>query len=209
MRMNIPYFIQPDNTHCFQACIKMALKHFFPEKNFSYEELDRISDKKEGKWSWVSAAFVELKKMGLDVSVYSDFDYTAFSKRGADYIREKFSKEAADKNLEMTDIDSEMKNASKMVKTGIYNNKIFELDDVKNWFEKGYLEILVVNSNILNNKSGFNGHAVVLTGIEDNKFLVHDPSMIYGSANREVKKDIFTNALFYPGKERDAYLIKK
>ena len=45
MEKEIPYFKQPDNTHCFQACLKMILKYFFPEKEFTYEELDEISDK--------------------------------------------------------------------------------------------------------------------------------------------------------------------
>ena len=67
MKKEIPYFKQPDNTHCFQACLKMVLKYFFPEKEFTFEELDKITDKPKDKWTWSCTALVELKNIGLKI----------------------------------------------------------------------------------------------------------------------------------------------
>jgi len=209
MEKEIPYFSQPDNTHCFQACLKMALKYFFPEKDYSWEDLDKFSDKPKDKWTWICAAFVELKKMGLSVKVYTNFDYESFVKEGVSYLRKVFSKEVAEKNIEMSDIDSEVENAKNMIKEDIYEKREITFEDIEKWFKENYLIILIVNSMILNGKPGYSGHFVILTGIEENNILIHDPSTYYGSPNRKINKDIFLNALFYPEKEKEVYLIKK
>lgn len=207
--INVPYFKQPDNSHCFQACLKMTLKYFFPEKDFTWEELDKMSNKPKDKWTWICAAFVKLKKMGLKVKVCGNLDYYEFSKRGADYIREFFSKEVAERNIEMSDIGAAAEDAKKMVKEGIYEKADIKFEDIENWFKDGYFIITSINSMVLNNKEGYSGHAVVLTGLDDDYVFIHDPGMIYGSANRKVKKDTFLKALFYSGKNKEVCLIKK
>ncbi len=44
---NVPFFANPDDTHCFQACIKMMFAYFEPEKEFSFDYLDKLSGKKK------------------------------------------------------------------------------------------------------------------------------------------------------------------
>lgn len=42
---NVPFYSNtPDDTHCFQAVLKMVLKYFQPEKYYSFEQLDKLSD---------------------------------------------------------------------------------------------------------------------------------------------------------------------
>jgi hypothetical protein len=47
-----------DGTHCFQAGLKMILKHFIPEKDLTFEGLDKISMKIDGLWTWPIAALI-------------------------------------------------------------------------------------------------------------------------------------------------------
>jgi len=209
MEKEMPYFKQPDNTHCFQACLKMILKYFFPEKDFTYEELDKISDKPKDKWTWRCNALVELKKMGLNIKTYSSFDYNDFIKNGADYIRKRYDKEVAEKMIGMSDIESEIENTEKMLKENIFELKELLFEDAENFFKKNYVIILLVNSRIINNKSGYSGHFVILTGFDKDSIFIHDPSIENGSPNRKVKKDLFVKAWKYPEKENDVILIKK
>jgi len=44
----IPFYPNPDNTHCFQAVIKMILKYYFPKEEYSWKELEKLTGKKEG-----------------------------------------------------------------------------------------------------------------------------------------------------------------
>ncbi len=47
----------PDNTHCGPACWRMVLETYFPEQIWSFEKIDAIVRKEEGKYA--------LKKGGL------------------------------------------------------------------------------------------------------------------------------------------------
>ncbi len=44
--LNIPYYKNPDENNCYQAALKIVLKHFLPLKEFSWEELDQLTAKK-------------------------------------------------------------------------------------------------------------------------------------------------------------------
>jgi len=204
----MPYFKQPDNTHCFQACLKMILKYFFPEKDFTFEELDKISDKSKDKWTWVCAALLELKKMGLKVKCYSIFDYDDFVKNGTDYIHRAYDKEAAEKNIEMSDIESEIENANKMLDENIFELRDSTFEEVEKWFKGNYVIILTVNSRQINNESGYAGHFVILTGFDKNNVYIHDPSIKNGAASRKVDKDLFIKA-WCERTKKNVVLIKK
>jgi len=206
MKIEIAYFKQSDDTHCFQACLKMVLKYFFPEKDFTYEELDKITDKPKDKWTWCCAALVELKNMGLKVNFYSNFDYEQFIRSGAAYVRKKYDKEIAKKTIEMSDIESEIKNAKEMIKENIYELKEVPFKNIEEWFKENYIIILLINSKMINKKPGFAGHFVVITGTDKNNVYVHDPGINDGSPNRKVEKDLFIKAWKY---QRLVILIKK
>ncbi|NIM47131.1 MAG: hypothetical protein GTN40_03165 [Candidatus Aenigmarchaeota archaeon] len=205
MKKEVPYFKQPDDTHCFQACLKMVLKYFFPEKDFTYEELDKISDKPKDKWTWCCAAAIQIKKMGLKIKIYSNFDYNEFTKTGANYIRKKYDKEIAEETIEMSDIESEIENAKKMIKENIFELKELLFEDIEKTF-KDYVIILLINSRTINSKPGYAGHFVVLTGFDENNVYVHDPGINDGSANRKIEKDLFKKAWEY---QKFITLIKK
>ena len=209
MKKEIPYFKQPDNTHCFQACLKMVLKYFFPEKEFTFEELDKITDKPKDKWTWSCTALVELKNIGLKIKHYSIFNYNVFSKNGADCIRKTYDKEVAEEMIENSDIESEIENAKKMIEEDIFELKELSFNDVENWFKEGYIILLLINSKMINNELGYSGHYVVLTGFDEDNIFIHDPQIKNGLPNRKVKKDLFIKAWRYPEKENDVILIKK
>jgi len=209
MENEMPYFKQPDNTHCFQACLKMVLKYFFPEKNFTFEELDKLSDKPKDKWSWSCAALAELKNMKLKVKHYSTFDYNNFVKNGAKYIRKTYEKEIAEKMIEMSDINSEIENAKDMIKEDIFELKELTFEDIEKWFKENYTILLLINSKIINNETGYSGHFVVLTNFDKDSVFINDPSIKHGSKNRKVNKDLFIKAWIFPKRENDVILIKK
>jgi len=209
MEKEIPYFKQPDDTHCFQACLKMVLKYFFPEKDFTFEELDKMSDKPKDKWTWSCAALVELKNMGLKIKHYSIFDYNNFVKNGAEYIRKTYDKKVAEKMIEMSDIESEIENAKMMIEEDIFELKELPFNNIENWFKNNYVMILLINSKMINNEPEYAGHFVVVTRLDKDNIFIHDPNISYGSPNRKVEKDLFIKAWKYPEKENDVILIKK
>jgi len=204
----IPFFTNtPDDTHCFQASLKMVLKHFFPERDFTFEELDEMTDKPANKWTWPCAGLVALKRMGLEVRFYAKMDYNEFAERGVDYIREIYPNDA-DEMIKNSDIESEIENAKEMIKHNIFSNEKVELGDAEKWFNQNYLVVLLINSNVLRDKKGINGHFVVLTGLDEDNVVIHDPGLP-PLKNRAVPKELFLKAWRYPKEDYDTMLFKK
>jgi hypothetical protein len=205
---DIPFFANtPDDTHCFQASLKIVLKYFFPDKDFTFEELDKMTDKPLNKWTWPSAGLVALKKMGLEVKFYAKMDYNKFAERGVDYFYEIYPNDA-DEMIKNSDIESEIENAKEMIKHNIFSNEKVGLGDVERWFDQNYLIVLLINSNVLRNKKGISGHFVVLIGLDKNNVVIHDPGLP-PMKNRAISKDLFLKAWRYPKEDYDTMLFKK
>ncbi|HET7827350.1 MAG TPA: hypothetical protein VFK97_00585, partial [Candidatus Saccharimonadales bacterium] len=79
----VPFFANtPDGTHCVQAAFRSMLKYFWPERDFSYDQLDEMSRKLPGKGTWWPALLLELAKLGIDVMDIEPFDYQRFYRDG-------------------------------------------------------------------------------------------------------------------------------
>ena len=76
-----------DNLHCLQACIKSVLSFYFPDKVFSDKEIDRHTIH-NGGWSWLPPSVVWLQEIGLDVVLFSQFDYKRFAEQGEGFYKE-------------------------------------------------------------------------------------------------------------------------
>ena len=84
----IPFFENsPDNLHCLQSCVKSLLSLYFPDRVFDDNEIDEKTIQ-EGWWTWLPPAVVWLHELGLDVRLYSSFDYRRFSQEGESYMKE-------------------------------------------------------------------------------------------------------------------------
>lgn len=194
----VPFYSNtPDNTHCFQAALRMILKYFWKDKDFTWKELERITAKPQGLWTWPLAGMVWLHKNGFKVRDIEIFDYSRFIKEGEKYLFEFYGKEAAQEQIKNSDIDQEKKYAKKLLKSGIVEFKLPTIDNLKDLLKDGYLAICLVNSKKLNNKKGYTGHFVVIKGYQGNKFILHDPGLP-PQKNRKIDEKVFEKAWAYP-----------
>ena len=107
MKLSVPFYANPDGVHCLQACLKMVLKYFDPDKDYTWKELDKISAKKENKWTWPTATLLFLIKNGYQVEVVEDYDYQKFVEMGTAYQIEKYGKKVANEQIKNSDINQE------------------------------------------------------------------------------------------------------
>lgn len=200
MRLNkkVPFYSNTnDDTHCFQAALRMILKYFQPDKEYSWEELDKISAKVKDLWTWPIATILWLQENGFKVIDMEIFDWDEFADGGRAYLIEFYGKEGAEREEKHSNIDQEIKLAKELTRKFKAIKKIPSVGDIKKVLKEGFLPICLVNSRKLNKKEGYTGHLVVVKGFNNEKLIIHDPGLP-PIENRIVSNQLFENAWAYP-----------
>lgn len=207
----VPFFANPDNQHCLQAGIKSILKYFLPDKDFSWKELEQLTDFVEGKGTWTNKVLVSLHEMGFDVVDISTFDIDAFITRGGDYLIERYGSEAGEYAVKMSNIPQEQATYKLVKKLNIHKHREPTLNNIKHLLDHGWLVCSTVNSKHLNDKPGFEGHFIVITGYDSSGLIIHDsgPDPL---ENRHVEYSKFNDTWSIPDKNSrllSAFRLKK
>jgi hypothetical protein len=201
----VPFYSNTkDDTHCYQAALRMVLGRFKPEVTYSFEELDVLTDKIDGKWTWPQAGLVSLIEKGFEVVIIDAFDYERFVNEGVQHLEDEYGKEVAKEQESHSDIPNAIKNIQKMLKHNIRIEDTPSLELLRKYIDDGYLLICNVNSSLLNGKEGYVGHFVVVYKMDENNITFHDPGLPAKKARTEML-DKFYDAWKI---SKDAYAIK-
>ena len=208
----VPFYKNtPDDTHCFQAVLKMILKYFWPEEEYTWKELEKITAKVEGLWTWPSAGLIWLQEKGLEIKNIELFDYEKFIQQGGAYLIEEYGEDVGNVQIRNSDIAQEIELAKKFIKVIDIKKEIPKEEDIKKFLTKGYLVGANINSALLNKKEGYAGHFVMVKGFNNKGFIIHDPGLP-GLENRKVEYGLFEKAWAYPNKKAKnimAFKLKK
>jgi len=190
-----------DKTHCFQAVMKMICKYYFPNVDYSWEQMNKITQKKEGLWTWPMAGYVWLASKNVLIESMSIFDFRAFHEKGYDYLLKTFGKEVADEQASHADIAQGQMLAEQFMhhERITIETKIPSHEDIKQKLSDDYLVISNVNQKALNNEPGYSGHFVLIYHYNDTGYFLQDPGLPEFK-NRHVNFDTFEKAWAYPDK---------
>jgi hypothetical protein len=198
---NLPFYSNtPDDTHCFQAGMKMILKYFIPDKDFSFEELDRISMKKERLWTWPMAALIWMQENGCNVISIGAFDYQKFADEGVNYIFQEFGKEVGETQEKHSNIEQERRLSRMFLEKVKVELRLPKKEDIFRLMEEGYVIAINVNAMALDGEKGYAGHLVIIKGYDNENFILNDPGLP-GKENKVVAFDIFEKAWAYPNEK--------
>lgn len=175
MRYPVAFQANPDETHCFQAVMKMIAEFYWPEKEYSWDELDQITGKEKDLWTWPNLGYVWLQQKGLQIIVEELFDHQSFIEKGGKYLIDFAGKVAGEESIKHSNIPLEIERAKQAVSLLTIRKLLPNLQSLREYLEKGYLIICNVNANRLNNKTGYVGHFVLIVGFEGDDLILHDP----------------------------------
>jgi len=197
----IPFYSNtPDGTHCFQASLKMILKYFFPSEEYSIEKLDKITAKVEGLWTWPMAGLIWLQEKGLEIKNIEVFDYDKFIKERGRYLIEEYGEEVGSAQIKYSNINQEIRLSQKLLEKVDIEKRIPEIKDIEELLANNYAIMVNVNSLALENEEGYEGHFVIIKGINDEGFVLNDPGLP-GAENRKVDFETFEKAWAYPNEK--------
>lgn len=206
----IPFYENPDTTHCFQAVIRMILKYYLPDREFTWSDLDTITAKQEGLWTWQSAGMLWLDTNGFEVRIVENFDNERFVRAARNYLIERFGQEVGEAQIAHSDIPQEIEYAKQLVARGMDQVHSPTIDELKQRLDEGYVLVCNVNSRVLNGLDGYAGHFVLLIGHDNDGFILHDPGSVgIGVENRVVSYQRFNDAWAYPSKDARNYMAVK
>ncbi|BAZ09813.1 hypothetical protein NIES4071_16260 [Calothrix sp. NIES-4071] len=174
---NVPFVANCDEMHCFQACLSMVLQNSSLHQHLSWEELDRITGKKQGKVTWQSQGILYLLEQGFEVIYIKDFDYVYFVEFGDKYILERFGNVLGNILIKCSNISDEIDNASKLIQRLPLSCRPARIEDIRQLLACGYLIICLVNWCKLNAHIGYEGHYVLVYDISETHIYLHDPGL--------------------------------
>ncbi|MFZ1075180.1 MAG: hypothetical protein WAN50_02295 [Minisyncoccia bacterium] len=174
-----------------------TLKYFLPEKDFSWDELERITAKPRGKWTWPVAAMLWLVENGFEIKDIETFDYGRFVQEREKYLLETYGEEVAAAQIRNSDIEQERDLSAEFIKKISYSQSMPGENDLKSLLEQGFLCICAIDSGSLAGESEYSSHSVVLKGYTNDAFILHDPD-VPPVENREVPFNKFEQAWAYP-----------
>lgn len=198
-------FENPDRSHCLQAVLRSVLHHAFPDRVYTWEELDRLTGKRPGRWTWPTTAVLRLREMGIEVVVRESFDYRAFAERGEEYLAEHMGAEVARAQAGHCDLDHEREAARRFLEQGVPDTRAPGFADLEALLRQGHLAVCNVNVALLKHGRGYSGHFVLVYGLDGESVWLHDPGPPARAAQR-VPRGRFLAAWAFPD-ERSTNLM--
>ena len=207
-RMNVPFYSafptpgHPEGVHCVETSLKMILGYFEPEKEYSIEVLEKITGKQPEKGSWSFQWSIWFVDHGYTVKHYTTFDFEAFITEGISYIRRAYGDETADWQAQNSDVELARSQTKEYLEKVEVVPKKPTINDIRKEHGVNSLVKPMVNSHVLNNKEGYEGHSVVVLGVDDRNIWFHDPGLP-AQENRKLSHQLFQEAMDSFGGEMD------
>ena len=174
---DIPFYVNFDDNHCFQAALRMVIAHF-ESKELPWKELEAMTGYEPKKWTWTIAGALAMAKRGYGVVLHSLFGLARFANNGEKYLFEYFSESTARSFMENCSDIKRAQEASEEV-IGIVR-KVQEkplYKDLASYLSQKFLLICNMNSHTITGKLGFTGHSIVVYKADNENAWLHDPGL--------------------------------
>jgi hypothetical protein len=197
VNLAVPFFANTaDGWHCFQASLRMVLKYYLPDEDFTWSDLDSITAH-TSNYTWQSAGARYCIERGFKVRWIETFDYGRFGEEGYSYLLEFFGPEVAEDQRRNSNLIQEMRSATELSRLGVFERNVPSREDLLGLVRSGWVSICNVNARTLNTQPGYNGHFVVVKGGGAEEVRLHDPGLP-AQIDRAVRWELFEQAWAYP-----------
>ena len=172
MKLPFPFYSNDgDGNQCFQACIRSVLNYYeLPDK--SLDELDALSGREPNGWTWSTQVVHALDELGVKNTLYTAGEIS----EGLDvknYLEELFG-EHAEKYIKLTNIESVQTSTQWVISNERYEKRTVSKEEIREWLDEKQPVIALLDWNkVTDREGGYQGHAVVITGYDENHFFVH------------------------------------
>lgn len=180
----------------------MLLKYTFPKERYSYKELDKLTFHKSDQWTWNTGGLLFLARKGFEIVSIENFDYKQFVEFGEEYLKMIWTEEVFEAQKKYSDFPQERKRAKKFLSEGSIRHirRPTTLSEIEEYFRKGFVVLVTINSLALEKEKGYVSHIVILTDIDKKTVTFHDPGLPPQEGRVASRRD-FEKALYSPYRE--------
>ncbi|MBI4167462.1 MAG: hypothetical protein HY515_00750 [Candidatus Aenigmarchaeota archaeon] len=206
MLLKIPFYRNDgEGNQCAQVAMQSVLKYFL-NKEYSVEELDRLTDRKKGFWTWTTQIASALHELGLDVRFYSKGELEPFLE-GESFIRKRFGKDA-EKMIKLSNMPEFIKSIKILLRHGIFERKILTFKEIESHIKKGHVPIMLVDyREILKGIKTYQGHFAVVTGFDNDNIFYHASGPRDVKPNKKAPKKTFLKAWNSDSTDNDVIIV--
>lgn len=169
-KLNIPY-IPSRGLECGQACVAMIIKFFNPGFNPNFDEFNSIIHHQPSKYTFPSQLAILLDHYGIKAKCFSSkplFQTEADFKKsfGADWPFQKQS----------IDFDTNTWSNTQVRSKNLFHQVVTSVDDMINYTQQYNLCAFAIDwHTLVDSPKPYLGHFVVLSGVDGENLLIHDP----------------------------------
>lgn len=199
--INVPFISNTsDDLHCLQATYMMIVKYFMPNFDIDWQEWSIITGFEAGKGTWALSSILWLTNNNFIVKHVSLFDYETFVSKGGQYLKDEYGEEVGSWQIKHTNMPKEISLSKQLLINNLVEKREPTISEIKMLLDEGYLIHCLVNSNKLNQKQGYVGHAIVVYGHDKENLFIHDPGLP-AVPSRKVNFNDFESSWASPNKQ--------
>lgn len=186
-----------------QMSLKMMLAVLMPGRDFTLEELEKITGKSADGSAFATHYLIWLADQGFEIKRWDTYDWKAFERDGVEYIRRAIGDEAAEYTARTADMAFEQSAIDEFLNKVKLIHQKPTVEDAEEALRAGWIVRAPVNARVLNAQEGYLGHSVVIIGFDGDNVIFHDPGLPAVAARRE-SRALFQKAMDSFGGELDA-----
>jgi hypothetical protein len=200
--LDIPYTRQKGPS-CVPSQVTMALNYYYPERQYTLEQVNSMIGREGEKWTWFSQAVPILLQEGLDAHYFSTTPYYQLT---PEFVREYYGPEDGRLINEVTDWPLLLDSIDFLKTSRRYQNIKLDWQAVESAFSRGDVLLMIIDYNtIMGNPGLYSGHGVTITYINQTHVLFHNSAK---GPNQKALKQDFIEAWNAPGTDNDVIIIQ-
>jgi len=200
--LDIPYVKQKGPT-CVPSQVTMTLNYYYPERNYTLDQLDQMIGREGDKWAWFSQALPILIQEGLDAHYYSLTPYESLT---PEYVLEFYGEDNGKLINDVTDWEGLTESINFLKTSKRYTKNKLSWQAVERAFNQGNVILMIIDYNTLKGMPGlYSGHGITITHINQTHVTFHNSA---SEPNQKAKKQEFIDAWNAPGTDNDIIIIK-
>jgi len=197
--IKLPFYHNP-GRHCGQAVMKIALKAIMPEKDFSYEELDKITMHDPKEWTSPPQLALGFIKLGVNFEYYikPGFEKVSIPNYARDYAAKNFKGNYMNTlfkrvNFKPLEESVALISGDKRV---IEREQDLTIKDLEKVIDNENIPICWVNYSLFihDKEPNLSGHFLIMTGYDKDSFFYINTDNEFDGENVKGSKETFNKA---------------